>query len=183
MRILLSALLILASVSVGHAGKLELREDPVVAECQIREASPGVIEVFVVHLGIANTTRVSFSVPVPPCASLTWLGDVPQEFDTVIGESPTGVDVVYGACTPLPVVILRITYSITGPIESCCAIHAAGHGFSEPYSPTPIERWCDGRRMYTAAGIAYLNPNPSCECTTPAKRTTWSAVKQLYTTN
>lgn len=171
-----------AGVQAQTPGHLGLYSDPSSYDCQVLQTYPGIYEIYVIHQLAADVLGVGFSVPIPSCASVSWIGDV-SDFPVTVGFSPSGINVGYGTCRMSPIVVMRILYA-GAPIQDCCplTIQAYIHPAQPPY-PAAVMCPCTTRYCVAApvtVSHAYFNANPTCGCTVPAKETTWGRLKATY---
>lgn len=75
--------------SPGHLG---LYSDANASDCRVLEtAYPAIYQVYVIHELASDVIGCVFSVPVPSCAAVSWIGDE-SDFVVKVGFSPSGVD-------------------------------------------------------------------------------------------
>ncbi|MFQ5511089.1 MAG: hypothetical protein ACE5EO_04505, partial [Candidatus Krumholzibacteriia bacterium] len=166
--------------SGGNAGVIGLFADPAGADCNLQDAAPGLLPVYVVHTLTPGATASQFAAPIPACwTGAVYLSDT-GVWPIAIGNSQTGVAIGYGTCLASPIHILTINYFVQGGGALCC-----------PYDVLPDPRAPSGQievvDCSNLLGIgtgreAVINPSGGCLCGTalPVEETTWGRVKAIY---
>jgi len=184
--VLLMAFVLVLGASMAFSqtpGHLGLYSDANLSNCGVLEVYPGIYQVFVIHTLGTYVSALAFSVPVPGCASVSWLSDS-SDFPSKIGFSPSGVEVFYGSCREhAAFVVLRILYA-GSPSQNCCPLMIQGSTMptDPPYPAALMCPWWveDPYLEVLTVSPAYFNANATCGCTVPSRETTWGQVKALY---
>jgi len=179
MKLALACGLMLAAVSAFAQGEMVgVFADPTATNCDLVDASPGLISIYVVHTETPGASAVQFSAPIPSCMTgAVWMSDTPV-FPVVIGDSQSGVSVGYGTCSYGPIHVLTINIFAQGLSETCCAYDV----YPDPNSTSGrIEVVdCTNALGYALGGRARVNANGSCACGSEAEEATWGKVKSIY---
>jgi hypothetical protein len=158
---LLSTLILtIASTAFAQGGAICLFTDDSGAGCPIRDDTPGLLQVYVIHTDALGVTGSSFAVPKPACMTgVTWLNDT-QIFPVTVGNSQDGVAIGYGACLHGSNHVLTINYSASGHSENNCAYPVLPY----PGDPFVTTIDCNDNELIAGAGISYVNSEFACEC-------------------
>ena len=186
--ILLTTVMLLgASLAFGgDEGFLATYNDPGGLDCNVIDAAPGLLSVYVVQTH-GRATAVQFLADTPLCMSTTgavFLSDT-KPFPVTVGSSQDGVAVAFGACLgPDAVHVLTVTYFAAGTTSLCCAFPIT----ADPTVPSGeiIVTDCAFLDIF-GVGVAHtVNGTPeNCACTPPSppvpvEESTWGKVKSLY---
>lgn len=181
MILLTVAMVFCASLSFGQAGIIGTYADPSGVECNVVDATPGLLPIFVVHTLSPGATAAQFSAVVPLCMiGALWLSDTPV-FAVTIGNSQTGVAIGYGTCQVSPIHILTINAFVNGISALCCA-YSVG---PDPAVPSGQVEVVD---CFSNLGFAFGRTNTvngtfaqcPCDLPVPVEERTWGAVKATY---
>jgi len=148
--------------SFAQAGTLCIYEDPVGANCNLTDAAPGLLSLYVIHQLSPGAVGVRFSAPTPACFLAPYLSD--QSNWLIIGDSQTGISVGYNGCFPSPVVALTIHYFAQGLSGPDCAY---------PVLPHPEDAFievtdCAFNTLVGSGGTAIVNQQFQwCSCPAP----------------
>ena len=174
---------LIASVAVAQTGWVGIFADPAGASCELSDATPGLMSVYVVHMA-AEATACQFSAPAPNgyMGATSYLNDT-AVFPVTVGTSALGVSVGYGACLTSPVHALTLNVFAQNAAAQCCEWRVQvdpNVGFLGVVD-------CNFVTQPTGhAGTAFWNASGgACEgqCgETPTQETTWGKVKTLFTT-
>jgi hypothetical protein len=142
----------------------------------IYDDGPGELNVYVVHhvWPDGGSVGVRFSAPPPLCFQAVYVGETSAH--TSAGDSQNGLFVMFnGGCQNGAILVLTITYSVTGETGDCCVY---------PLGPYPdsgqIERW-DCTLAFHSVWSESLTINlDSNWCTDPVEETTWGRIKAMY---
>jgi hypothetical protein len=149
------------------------------AGCNIVDATPGLLTVYVVHMNTGGATASQFAAPKPSCMTgVSWLSDV-FVYPVTIGNSQDGVAVAYGACFASPIHVLTIQYFGSGQSEVCCMYPVI------PAPSTPSGRIevvnCADALLYGNGLVSSVNADATCMCgSVKVEDTTWGRVKAIY---
>lgn len=181
-----SILLVVLCISTAATGqeKLTLFADAAGTECAIagNPAQPGIVEVHMYHLGMADRAAVQFLAPRPACWSgAIWVGDNIAPPLLVIGNTQSvDISIAYTECRTLPVYLGKINYFVTDPSPSCCHYPV----IPSTHDETIISVGCapDFPLIPISGGSAVVNETPSCRCQLPVsvEERTWGKIKSLY---
>jgi hypothetical protein len=167
-----------ASLAVAQPGVFGTYADAGALNCNVVDAVPGLLTVWVVHTLTGGATAGQFSAPVPACMiGGLWLAD--GTIGPAVGTTQIGIGIGYGGCLGAPIAAANISIFANGLTTPCCAY---------PVLPDPntglIEMVDCTATKLPAAGIANtVNGNSTCNCATvPTEESTWGAVKSLYHT-
>jgi hypothetical protein len=184
--ILLTMVMLLgSSLAFGQVGFVGTYAEPTGTVCNVVDAAPGLLNIFVVHTH-TTAAAVSFRAQTPLCMSTTgavWLSDT-KPFPVTVGGSQTGVSVAYGTCLSGPIHALSISYFASGTTSLCCAFTVDG----DPAQPggNIIVTDC---AFVDAIGVGVTHTVNGdvgiCPCTPPSppvpvEESTWGKVKSLY---
>jgi hypothetical protein len=171
--------------SDGVAGRIYLFADPYPSLCEVVDAGPGTVNVYVFHVPSSAVPAFSGSAFKLGSSegftgvfqSVEYPGDLFAYGDIVGG----GVAVGYFLCRFESFLIATVTYTTFGTSADCSSIMVL------PYDESGIVEVvsCDGGATPAlVAGRMVVNPTFSCwdECglSVPTRETTWGAVKALY---
>ncbi|UCG52704.1 MAG: T9SS type A sorting domain-containing protein [Candidatus Latescibacterota bacterium] len=155
--------LVWASLTFAQVPTLGLYADATGADCNIIDAGPGLLPVYVVVTNTPGVTACQFAAPMPPCMTTTYLSDS-QVFGVTIGNSQNGVGIGFGACLAAPLHVLTINYFSSGTTPACCTY---------PVLPDPAEPSgeilfvdCDLNQVIGMGLTSTVNGNASCPCPT-----------------
>jgi hypothetical protein len=168
----------LASTASAQVGKLGVYSDTAGNSCNITDAAPAIVPVYVVHKfdpgeGATaarfklQTTNVTMS---PVGASSPF---------AVLGTWDTGVSIGYGSCQSAAVVIITINFFGSGTNPACGRFDMV----PDPFAPSGTIQItnCDFGDVNVAnGGSAIVNPNGTCQCNIAVNQSTWGGVKALY---
>lgn len=180
--LLLTVILMLsASMAFAQAGRLGIFANPsgAVESCAIADAAPGLLSIYVVHIGTAGATASQFLAPMPACMTSTYLSDT-AVFPVTIGSSQDGVAIGYGACLGEPIHCLTINVFASGTTPACCVYEIGG----DPNTASGLIEVVDcDENLITAIGQSgVINANASCACVdiVPAQASSWGKIKSLF---
>jgi hypothetical protein len=184
-KVLLLTVIVMFSASLVFAqtgGRIGVFADATgaVESCNIVVAAPGLLSLYVVHIGTTGASASQFIAPAPACmVGATYLSDG-APFAVTIGSSQTGVAIGYGACLSEPIHILTINFFAGGTSETCCIYEV----MPDPLvSSGEIETVDCVEELHFAAGQSgVVNGDVSCECAAivPAQDSSWGKIKSLY---
>ena len=172
------AMLCVASLVFAQGGSIGVFGDAGGTDCNIIDAAPGLLSVYVVHVNVPGATASQFYAPTPACmVGATYLSDG-APFAVTIGSSQTGVAIGYGACYTGPIHVLTINYFGGGASMACCYFEF----LPDPLVPSgQIEVVdCIEGLLFATGGIGIVNADASCQCNVPTQDTTWGKVKSLF---
>jgi len=174
----------------GETEKITLYADAAGTDCSVTETVPGLVSVYMFHLGSGDRAMSRFMAPKPTCwTSAVWAGDLVSPDMWYTGNTQTGLTVFYQApgvaCyqapMSLPTYIGTISYFVVSIGPSCCEYAvlpipaAASVQAADCNSPF-------GTLLAIGAGKVTINETEDCPCNPPLaiEETTWGRVKSLY---
>lgn len=98
-RLLLMTLVLMlgAGAALAQGGRIGIFSDATGTNCAVTDAAPGLLSVYIVHIGTAGATAVQYMAAKPAAMTASYLSDT-NPFGVTIGNSQTGVSVGYGTC-------------------------------------------------------------------------------------
>jgi hypothetical protein len=180
------ALLLCHAVAFGQ-GYIGIFADPQGTNCEIEEAYPGVMQVYVVHVDAPEGSASDFAVVAGPGFTGVYLGDIlAAPNGLAVGNAPTGVAVGYGECLQSPIHILTISYYVSGTSDPCSSLEVVPG--NDPNGIVSVD--CSGNLVVLeVGGKANFNVSQvsegSCNCADPLspladELTTWGHVKAMF---
>ncbi len=150
--------------------------------CDIYDAAPGLITLYVVHVYSPGATASQFRLDCTtynPGAGWTHLGET-YPYTAVIGNTQTGVAIAYGYCVPSPNLLTTINYFGSGLAQTCAFCQIV----DDPGAVPPgiyVADCADPPNVVAATGgTLMINPDETCYCNIPAEETSWGQLKALY---
>ncbi len=151
--------LLTPALSMGQAGSIGVFANQTGTNCSISTGSPGLMNVYIVHVNTPGAVGIEYSAPKPGCFAATWLSDT-NAFPVSIGNSQTGISVGYGTCRQGPVLVQTLNYFLAAPMTNTCC--------SYPVLPHPINGLnmvdCADNLLHPTALTAIINTDASCPC-------------------
>ena len=181
--LLLTVVLMLsATMAFAQAGRLGLFADPTgaVESCAITDAAPGLLPIYVVHIGTTAATASQFLAPKPDCmVGGTWLSDT-GVFPVTIGDSQNGVAIGYGQCLSGPIHCLTINIFAGGTSTACCVYEIVGDPNTETGLIEVVD--CDKNLLNADGQSGVINADATCACVdiVPAQATSWGKIKSIF---
>ena len=172
--------LVRISPAQAQAGRISLYSDPGWSNTVAYDTVPGSLTVYVVHDHTIDGWRAaSFKIDSGAGFTGVWVGET-SPYTVTLGTSPTGIDIYYGSCTPLPTHLLTITYQTFGTSAACSYLESAPHpDRPEGYIVTTT---CSGYHIPSESGRLFINPDSTCT-QVPVRTTSWGSIKSLYVSN
>lgn len=159
-------------------GFIGLYNGPTGFDCNISDAAPGLLSIYVVHQGMNGATASQFAAPMPSCMNAVYLAD-DSPFGVVLGDSQNGVAIGYGACLPSPIHVLTIQFFGQGLSSNCCIYRVVRDPNTNANGPVVVD--CQQNVTTANGGVAIVNPAPSCPCgLVTTHEMTWGHIKSLY---
>lgn len=199
--ILLSLLAVLAmsgpAFGQGGLDALMLYIDAGYSVCNYVDATPGLLQVYVVHDFTSGATASQFAVEECGLFSMQYLSWSCPHDVSLGSDARTGVAVVYdGGCQAGPVLVGTISYFTSGNAPSCAFLRVT----ADPGAVSGLIEGvdCSFRPTVPSAGVLTINGDGSCACgelvrpsgpgvdpppchlTVPVEKTSWGKVKSLY---
>jgi hypothetical protein len=174
---ILAALLVhTTSSALAQGGSIRVDGDPAGKACNIVDATPGLITVYVVHDNANSVMGAQFRAAMPACMTASFISDQ-SVFSVTLGDSQTGVAIGYGSCQSGPVHILSINYLVSGLTPRCCRYPVT----SDPRASNEIiVTDCSHREMTAVGGTTPVNSDGSCGCSDGLENATWGEIKETY---
>lgn len=167
-----------ASIASAQLGVVGAYSDPAGTDCNIVDAAPGLLAIYIVHTMTNGVSAVQYSAPQASCQTGSWLSDT-KPFDVTVGDSQAGVAIGYGGCLSGAVNTLIVQYFADGGTPPCCEYPI----LPDPTLGTILVADCAAVEFpINAAPNATINGDVTCDCAVPVEESTWGAVKQLFNT-
>jgi len=166
-------LTMVASLAFAQAGSIGVFSDATGVNCNFTDTG-GLVQVYIMHVNTPGATASQFKLEVP--ADWTHLGDT-WNFPTIIGVSIDGVSVAYGGCFPAPIALGAINF-FGSAAPACTMINVVADPASLSGSIEAVD--CEEFKVFPTGGAGIVNPDGTCDCSTPVQETTWGGVKALY---
>ena len=155
-------LVLAANLAFAQAGQVCLFSDRQGVNCSIRDATPGLLSIYVVHTQAGGVKKVRFSAPKPGCMTgATWLSDT-DVFPNTTGDTQTGVSVTYGSCLASPIHVLTISYFAQGMTPADCPYEVLPH---PSYGRVAVTD-CNDDVLDGEGSTTFINSNLPCTCNT-----------------
>ncbi len=177
--LLLTVVLLLSSSLVfAQGGSIGVFADPGATVCNASDMAPGLLPIYVVHVLTLGSTASQFKVDLPP--TLTFLGEI-NNFPVSIGTFLAGVSISYQSCLVGNINLGSINTFTNGLSAPCTFISVV----PDPTAIPPGSVWTvdctpSGNLVAATGGQMIINPDPSCDCQTPANDSSWGQIKALY---
>ncbi len=167
-------LTMVASLAFAQAGSIGIFSDAAGSDCNFLDTG-GLNQVYILHLNSPGATASQFRLDVT-AAGWSHLGDT-WNFATVIGNSVAGVSVAYGACFPSPIALGTINF-FGANAPACTMINIVADPGALSGEIEAVD--CESFKVFPTGGAGIVNPDGTCDCSTPVQETTWGGVKALY---
>ncbi len=185
----LSSMLPALAVAQQFDGTLRLQVD---GFCAMHDNSVGMRTVHVIHLPNPGTVASRFKLVSDPGVTLTYVSET-NHVGVTLGNTQDGITVCYGSCLAGADLLVSVSYMAFGTSENCSQIRIVPHPSAETVDAircdnTPIGSYISDLYVTAVFGDCGCPPihsfpgSPesfSCE-STPARSTTWGAIKALY---
>jgi hypothetical protein len=165
-------------------GTIAVYGDPQGESCYSYDLTPGLLQVYVIHLNHDGMTGSQFKVEIDGKFDAVYLGEFPADpNDVTAGYAYEGIMMAYGTCMGSPTHILTMSFYVQGNSPHCCAFRVVPHPLVDPPGLAAVN--CDFDMLEAEGGTTYVNPDGTCAClvpgvSTPTLPTTWGKVKSLY---
>jgi hypothetical protein len=174
------AIAVAASPALAQVGDISAYADGAGTSCNIVDAAPGLISVYVLHKHTIGGTASQWAINLNGGATMTFTGLTAAPGMLMLGTPPTDVSIAYGGCVTGDFLIATATYFGTGTSPACSFINFS----PAPTSPLPgqvASVACDLETLNVVpTGQANINPNGTCQCDVAVSETTWGGIKALY---
>jgi len=175
--------MVVASMAFAQPGSIGLFADPGATNCNLTDAAPGLMLVYVVHVMSPGATASQFSVTAEPCFAATYLSEAVTAPYIKIGTCwGSGCAIAYGSCVPSPAMILTLQYFGSGLTSGCCFMHVKPDLSTTPPKATVLVTDCASppNLLIATGGEAIVNTDETCNCNVPVEETSWGQIKSLY---
>jgi len=161
--------------------------DPQGTNCEFVEAYPGVMQVYIVHVGAAEAMASQFMVEASAGFNGIYLGEEMTTGNIKTGNATTGCSVAYGQCHATPINMLMISYYVDGPSDPCSYLEVVPDPKSQTGEINIVD--CTGTLVTLEVGgrgnFNVAAAPSSCDCSDPLSPVatevlTWGQVKALY---
>jgi hypothetical protein len=180
-------LLLVASLAFAQAGSIGLFSTPLANNCDVYDAAPGLLLVYVIHVFSPGATAAQFIVN-----DVTWLAGTL----TPLAEAATapyikigtcamslgggGCAIAFGSCVGTPNMMLTIQYFGSGLEPPCGYIQVMADPSATPPGIYVTDCSSPPLLLNATGGDVVVNPDPSCFCNIPVEETSWGNIKNLY---
>jgi hypothetical protein len=179
--LMLGASLALAQELPG--GRIGMFADQAGTDCSIADSAPGLLAVYVVHIGTTGATASQYIAAKPGCMTGSYLSDT-NPFAVTVGNSQTGVSVGYGTCRAGSIHCQTISYFAAGTTPTCCiypikcdplGVDACASGLVDIVN-------CDFQPALAKAQSAVVNEAAACQCLdiVAEEDSSWGQIKALF---
>jgi hypothetical protein len=166
------ALMLTASVAFAQNGSIAVFSDAGASDCNFADAG-SLVQVYIWHVNTPGATASEWLLDVSQ-VGWTHLGDT-ADFNLVIGVSITGASLSYEAC--LSGSFKLMTVNFFGSVADPCALIGI---VAAPNKPGVRAVDCAENSVIITGGQGRVNPDGTCQCTTPVEETTWGSIKAQY---
>jgi hypothetical protein len=149
------------------------------AGCNIVDATPGLLELYVVHMNTGGATASQFAAPLPSCMTgVSWLSDL-FAYPVTTGNSQTSIAIAYGTCLASPIHVLTIQCFASGLSETCC-MYPVVPAVEAPSGQIEVVD-CSFTLVYGNGLISSVNADATCMCgAVRVEESTWGKIKAIY---
>jgi hypothetical protein len=170
---------------LAQGGTIAVFADPLGQDCHPVDVGPGILQVYVVHVDIAEAIGSQFTVRTAPDFQGSYLGEYFARPDEMIGvgDAYAGIAMGYGECRSAPIHLLTMSFYVTGTSPECCYFEVVDYAPEYGMGLSTVD--CDYNLLDAQGGTTFVNPDGGCLCdvpgvTTPVQKTTWSRIKEIY---
>jgi len=184
-------LIVLATTTASaQPGAIMLYSDnPTFTNCNLIDAAPGLLNVFVVHNFTAGATASQFAVEECGPFELAYLAWTAAHLVTVGGDTRTGVAVSYDTgCAVGPILVGTIAYFGEGTTPPCAYLRVIADPAAASGQIEGVD--CGFLSTFPAGSLMSINSDGTCFCVAgggfppcnpvPTEESTWGKVKSLY---
>ncbi len=175
------AVAVAASPAFAQVGDISIYSDGAGTSCNVTDAAPGVVNLFVIHKHTIGATASQWALLLNGGSTLSHLSTAPAPGMLMLGTPPTDVSIAYGGCVVGDFLIANVTYFGSGTSPACSFI-SFGPAPTSPVDPDQIVLIeCDFETVSVVpTGRANINPDGTCQCDVATETRTWGGVKALY---
>jgi hypothetical protein len=180
------SLLAIASMAFAQAPDgIGIFADVSGATCDLVDGTPGLYNVYVVHVHSPGANASQFRVTFDPGMNMTPLSEAVTAPYIKIGtclQPGLGCAIAYGSCQVSPFMILTLGFFAQGVSANDVFFHVVPDSSTTPpledvwvtdcSDPTPL--------LLTAHGGEAILNNTGDPCDVPVHETTWGRIKSLY---
>jgi hypothetical protein len=180
-RSVLIALCILGTASLASAqlaGSVGLFADVDGTECNIVNPGGGMVTVHILHVNHDGATAAMFQIVDGGSGWFEGAYTKPAAM-TTIGAPMTGISIGYGVpCAAAPTYLGNQAFFASVAAPACTYLSVVPH----PDALTGLIEGvdCAQTKTFPTGGVAVVNSDGSCDCSTPVEETTWGGIKSLY---
>jgi len=181
---LLLAIVLMLSSSLAFAqnGSIGIFSDAGASLCNLYDTGPALLTVYVFHVGALGATASQFKVEWDPNTfTATKVGEN-YNFTLTLGSFQYGISFAYQTCLSGTFALGDISFFGSGTSQTCALIQVV----PDPAAIPAGSIWTvdctlpNGNLVAVNGGAIRVNPDPTCECTTPAQESSWGQIKALY---
>jgi len=155
------------------AGSINPYADEAGTACNIVDDG-GLVQVHMWHVRTEGVIASEFALDI---SATDWIhiGDL-WDFELAIGNSVDGVAFAYETCLTGSFHLGVATFfgSSAPPCTEISTVPVTGRA-----EILAVDCWNE-ETFYTSGGLAWINPDLTCQCSVPVHETTWGRVKALY---
>jgi len=166
------ALMLTASMAFAQNGSIAVFSDAGGSSCNFADGG-SLVQVHIFHVNSPGATASEWKLDVSQVA-WTHLGDT-KDFDLVIGTSITGCAVSYESCLTGSFRLMAVNF-FGSNAEACALIGIV----ASPGKAGVRAVDCNETSLLIPGGQGRVNPDGTCQCTTPVEETTWGGIKAQY---
>jgi hypothetical protein len=160
------ALILVAPIAIhAQTGYIGIFSNNTGTNCNITDAAPGLLSVYVVHVNSTGATACQYKAAKPACMTATYLSDT-NLFGVTIGNSQTGVSIGYGGCRNGNIHLQTISYFASGTTPACCSYPATCDplGYNACSGGLIDFVDCDFNPTLGTGAAGVINGNATCPC-------------------
>ena len=174
-------ILCISSLAFAQPGGIGVFADPMGTSCDLLDAAPGLVLIYVVHVYSPGATASQFSVL--ESHAMTYLSEAVTAPYIKIGTCTgafAGCAIAYGGCYPSPNMILTLQYFASG-ITPPCGYIKIREDVAAGKTDVLVTDCADPPNLLVATGgEGFINNDGSCPCNIPVEETSWGQIKSLY---
>jgi hypothetical protein len=171
-----------SSLAFAQNGSIGIFSDAGASLCNLYDTGPALLTVYVFHVGAIGATASQFKVEWDPNTfTATKVGEN-YNFTLTLGSFQYGISFAYQTCLSGTFALGDISFFGSGTSQTCALIQVV----PDPAAIPAGSIWTvdctlpNGNLVAVNGGAIRVNPDPTCECTTPAQESSWGQIKALY---
>jgi hypothetical protein len=177
MRILLFVGLLVVAIAepagANEVGRIAIFSDEALTDPYLLDDGYRQVDIYVGHVDHYGVTGSQFMIQVDPGFTGHYLGETSPWSPIVIGTAMTGMSVSYAQCAVADLIVVKLTFFLSGTSSPCSGLSVVGH--PDSYTGDEICVGCSFVEIpCDPPGALQVN------CTVPVESTTWGRVKALY---